>query len=108
MYVCFIFKIRDVTSTRIYFPILAHAPKWKVNSRACSISDFEDKEYNLDISGASNPFDRPYVDKSFFVCFNEFYHTEAGSEMKLPYILRMRALHILRNADTSAELDMKF
>ncbi len=42
--ICFIFKIGDATSTRIYFPILLHQ-NGKIDLRACNVSNFEDKAY---------------------------------------------------------------
>ncbi len=44
-YVClrFISKIGNATSTQIYFPILVHVLKWKVDLRACSVFNFGDK-----------------------------------------------------------------
>ncbi len=71
-YVCvyFIFKIGDATRAWIYFPILARTLKWFFWNLRIFV--------NLDISGASRPFnfdDRSYVDTSFFVCSTEFYHT---------------------------------
>ncbi len=45
VWVCFIFKTGNATSMWIYFPISIHALKWKADSHACGVSNFEDIAY---------------------------------------------------------------